>query len=94
MPPRPLDIAIFGAGPAGLALGRALARRGLSVIIADPEAEREWPIDFRSRVAAFEQSLIEDALAASQFRQTVAAENLGLTYHQLRGLLKKYGLPK
>jgi psp operon transcriptional activator len=60
----------------------------------EPARATEWPIDFRKTVGDFEQGLLEDALAEAQYKQTAAAELLGLSYHQLRGLLKKYGLPK
>jgi psp operon transcriptional activator len=53
-----------------------------------------WPIDFRTTVAGFEKSLLEEALRRAQYKQTAAAESLGLSYHQLRGLLKKYALPR
>lgn len=53
-----------------------------------------WPIDLRSQVQNYEKSLIESALHSAKYRQTAAAELLGLSYHQLRGLLKKYDLPK
>jgi psp operon transcriptional activator len=52
------------------------------------------PRDFRSAVAAFEQQLLQRALQRAQFKQTVAAKLLGLSYHQLRSLLRKYGLAK
>ncbi len=51
------------------------------------------PPDFRAAVERFERSILERALERARFRQTRAAEMLGLTYHQLRGLLKKYALP-
>lgn len=51
------------------------------------------PADFRAAVEHFERGILERALERSRFRQTRAAEMLGLTYHQLRGLLKKYALP-
>ena len=51
------------------------------------------PADFRAAVERYERSILERALERSRFRQTRAAEMLGLTYHQLRGLLKKYALP-
>ena len=54
----------------------------------------EWPIDFRGTVSEFERTLLEAALIEAQYKQTAAAELLGLSYHQLRGLLKKYDLPK
>ncbi|HEX5420785.1 MAG TPA: phage shock protein operon transcriptional activator [Gammaproteobacteria bacterium] len=50
------------------------------------------PIDFRTAVASFERETLEQALAEAKFKQTVAARLLGLSYHQLRGLLKKHGL--
>lgn len=49
------------------------------------------PIDFEHEVRTFERRLLEEALAASGRRQKAAAERLGLTYHQMRGLLRKYG---
>ena len=54
----------------------------------------DWPIDLKGAVTEFETKLIAAALEQAQFKQTAAAELLGLSYHQLRGLLKKYGLPK
>jgi psp operon transcriptional activator len=51
------------------------------------------PTDFRAAVGAFERELLEHALERAQFKQTTAAELLGLSYHQLRGLLKKHSLP-
>ena len=39
-----------------------------------------------------EVDLIKQALASAQFSQKKAAQQLGVTYHQLRGLLKKYQL--
>jgi psp operon transcriptional activator len=51
------------------------------------------PTDFRAAVGTFERELLEHALERAQFKQTTAAELLGLSYHQLRGLLKKHSLP-
>jgi transcriptional regulator with GAF, ATPase, and Fis domain len=39
-----------------------------------------------------EIDMIKQALADSQFNQKKTAEKLSLTYHQLRGYLKKYNL--
>lgn len=39
-----------------------------------------------------EKSLIDRALTQAKFNQRKAAELLGLTYHQLRGLLKKHDI--
>jgi psp operon transcriptional activator len=49
------------------------------------------PDDFKAAVATFEQQLLRRALERAQFNQRVTAELLGLTYHQLRGLVRKYG---
>lgn len=57
---------------------------------ADAPAERAT--DFRGSVANYERELLETALEQAQFKQTAAADLLGLSYHQLRGLLKKHGL--
>lgn len=51
-----------------------------------------FPIDFKQTVQDFEIELIKQALAQSQFNQKKTAETLGVTYHQLRGYMKKYEL--
>ncbi len=47
---------------------------------------------FRGAVDAFEQRLLNDALAAARFNQKQAAAALGLSYHQFRNALKKHRL--
>ena len=42
-------------------------------------------------VAELEKKLIEAALETCRGHQKKAAEHLGLSYHQMRGLLRKYG---
>ena len=51
---------------------------------------RDTPFDFKREVQDFEVALIKQALEKAQFNQKKAAEQLGLTYHQLRGYLRKY----
>jgi psp operon transcriptional activator len=46
---------------------------------------------FSRRVAATEIALLKEALIACRYNQRQAAARLGLRYHQLRGLLRKYG---
>lgn len=53
---------------------------------------RDFPIDFKQTVQDYEIDLIRQALSASQFNQKKTAEALGVTYHQLRGYMKKYEL--
>jgi len=56
-----------------------------------PAAAPEGPVDFNAIVAEFEKKLIEQALETCANHQKKAAEHLGLSYHQMRGLLRKYG---
>jgi psp operon transcriptional activator len=64
-----------------------------STVVVPPVPEiGEFPIDFRQSVKDFEIGLIKNALASSQFNQKKTADALGVTYHQLRGYLKKYDL--
>jgi len=50
----------------------------------------KFPLDLKQSMATREIELINQALEHSQFNQKKCAEQLGLTYHQLRGYLKKY----
>jgi len=61
-------------------------------IVAPVPQLSDFPIDFKQSVQDYEVGLIKNALAASQFNQKKTAEALGVTYHQLRGYLKKYDL--
>ena len=61
-----------------------------------PDAESDTlptlPLDMRGWLSQQERQLLQQALAQSRFNQRKAAELLGLTYHQLRGLLKKHAI--
>jgi len=57
-----------------------------------PQSITDYPIDLKERSQQYEIDMIRQALADSQFNQKKTAEKLGLTYHQLRGYLKKYNL--
>lgn len=52
------------------------------------------PGGFAEATRLYELRLIDAALTRAQGHQGKAAEALGLTYHQLRGLLKKHGYAK
>jgi psp operon transcriptional activator len=45
---------------------------------------------FSHAVSEFETRLLQQALEAAQYNQRKAAQRLGLTYHQFRGLYRKY----
>jgi psp operon transcriptional activator len=57
-----------------------------------PPREAASDRSFVVRVRAFEEKLLGEALEVSQFNQRRAAAALGLSYHQLRHYLRKYGL--
>ncbi|PWC12861.1 phage shock protein operon transcriptional activator [Brenneria roseae subsp. americana] len=52
----------------------------------------DLPLDMKQWQLTQEKALIERALNQARFNQRKAAELLGLTYHQLRGLLKKHAI--
>ncbi|MGS0729908.1 helix-turn-helix domain-containing protein, partial [Shewanella sp. 0m-11] len=51
-----------------------------------------FPIDFKTHCEQNEVAILKLALEAGQFNQKKTAELLDLSYHQLRGILKKYNL--
>ncbi|HSG66809.1 MAG TPA: phage shock protein operon transcriptional activator [Gammaproteobacteria bacterium] len=50
----------------------------------------DLPTDYKTVVAHFEQQLLRAALERARHNQRVTADLLGLSYDQLRGLLRKY----
>ncbi|MBU3022256.1 phage shock protein operon transcriptional activator [Aestuariibacter sp. A3R04] len=60
--------------------------------VEKPAQITEYPIDLKERSQQYEIDMIRQALEDSQFNQKKTAEKLSLTYHQLRGYLKKYNL--
>ena len=50
--------------------------------------------DFEALTLSYERQLIDTALSEFSGHQGKAADALGLTYHQLRGLLRKHGYGK
>ncbi|WEM41419.1 phage shock protein operon transcriptional activator [Photobacterium sp. DA100] len=66
----------------------------LEVPPANDSSREQWglPIDFRQWQQDQEVAMLRLALEQAQFNQRKAAELLGLSYHQLRGLLRKYQL--
>ncbi len=57
-----------------------------------PENSPSWPVDLKQVTKDHERTLINSALSEAKHNQRKAAELLGLSYHQLRGYLKKYTL--
>jgi psp operon transcriptional activator len=57
---------------------------------ATPATPPTLPLDLRQFQHQQEQQLLEQSLKQAKYNQKRAAELLGLTYHQLRALLKKH----
>lgn len=68
------------------------ASESSSATAAASPSNHHYPLQFEPQVESLEISLIKGAMQQAQFNQKKAAELLDLTYHQLRGLLKKYNL--
>ncbi len=69
-------------------------RGNIPTAAPNPASDATLPLDLKETVQMFEIDLLERALETGRFNQRRAAELLGLTYHQLRGYLKKYNLLK
>ncbi|WP_057832138.1 phage shock protein operon transcriptional activator [Colwellia sp. TT2012] len=63
-----------------------------SAKLATKTVTQQFPQSLKSLSQDYEIELIQSALAHCQFNQKKTAEALKLTYHQLRGYLKKYNL--
>ena len=50
------------------------------------------PMQLKERLRDTEREFLQAALEKARFNQTMAAELLGLTYHQFRGKLRKHGI--
>jgi psp operon transcriptional activator len=59
---------------------------------APAEQALNFPVDLKQQSQDFEIHMLNSALKDAQFNQKKTAEKLSLTYHQLRGYLKKYNL--
>ena len=58
----------------------------------EPNSVLTGSIDFRAEVEKFERSLLEESLRHFGFNQRLSAEQLTLSYDQLRGLVRKHNL--
>ncbi len=78
------DVAVMGSGPAGLALARACATRGLSVAVVAPEPERRWEANY----AAWSDEVSDPALAET-FETSWAAPSVWLDDHSAERVLDR-----
>ena len=70
----------------------AATTKPISVKSAAKIVSQQFPQSLKSLSQDYEIELIQSALAHCQFNQKKTADALELTYHQLRGYLKKYNL--
>ena len=61
---------------------------------APHEEAAALPCDLKAEIAKLELKMIERALAEARYKQAEAAPLLGLSYHQLRALLRKHDMVK
>lgn len=59
---------------------------------AAPDRKHVLPVDLTRRMLELEKELVLAALRRAKFNQRVAATLLGLSYHQLRGKIRKHTL--
>ncbi|WP_325893263.1 phage shock protein operon transcriptional activator [Grimontia sp. NTOU-MAR1] len=57
---------------------------------SESKSEITFPLDLRQWQQDQEKEIVEKAMEQARFNQRRAAELLGLSYHQIRGLLRKY----
>lgn len=74
--------------------GTRQAQRPLDAIgSADlPPPAQSLPLDLRAWLEAQEKRWLETALTQARYNQRQAADLLSMTYHQLRGLMKKHNM--
>lgn len=73
--------------------GRPAREPGQDPGIASP-ATTVLPTNLDERVRETEKELLRAGLEKARFNQRMAADLLGLTYHQMRGKMKKHGLDR
>ena len=57
--------------------------------VAFPSPNGEMPTDLPKAIEVLERQMITTALQRYQFNQTKAAEELGVSYYQLRRMIKR-----
>jgi psp operon transcriptional activator len=78
--------------PVKAVTGRTCQSEALLEADPFPGSPEPVPADFKAHIQAIEQQLLEQALQENRYNQQQTAAALSLTYHQLRGYLRKYGI--
>jgi psp operon transcriptional activator len=66
------------------------ARQPVAIVKSSESQQKTLPMDLRAWQNDQEKKLVEQSLKQAKYNQRKAADLLGLTYHQLRALLKKH----
>ncbi len=66
------------------------ARQPVAIVKSSESQQQTLPMDLRAWQNDQEKTLVEQSLKQAKYNQRKAADLLGLTYHQLRALLKKH----
>ncbi|MDA0382308.1 phage shock protein operon transcriptional activator [Vibrio sp. B172a] len=90
----PIEHLIFNPFEAGWdnALGHTANQEESEPAETAPRSEIRFPLDYKQWQEDQDIELLNRALEEAKFNQRQAAELLGLSYHQLRGMVRKYGL--
>lgn len=90
----PIEHLIFNPFETGWenALGHSVSQEEPETTQAAQKAEIHFPLDYKQWQEDQDIELLNRALEEAKFNQRQAAELLGLSYHQLRGMVRKYGL--
>ncbi|HHP0470074.1 TPA: phage shock protein operon transcriptional activator [Vibrio harveyi] len=90
----PIEHLIFNPFETGWenAFGHSASQEEPETTQAAQKAEIHFPLDYKQWQEDQDIELLNRALEEAKFNQRQAAELLGLSYHQLRGMVRKYGL--
>jgi psp operon transcriptional activator len=89
----PVDAIVFD--PFASAFRPAVEAEPEAVDVVAPERKSiRLPCDIKTEMARLEVELVQRALVEARHSQVEAAPLLGLSYHQLRALLRKHGMVK
>lgn len=92
-----VERSVYRHGNSDEALERIILNPFASRFAGEPVADEApaslpaLPLDLRQWQLQQESQLLSNALASAGFNQSKAADLLGLTYHQLRAMMKKHG---
>jgi psp operon transcriptional activator len=82
---RPGDLTTTDAHP------NSSMKNDTNLSAADETARSLYTLPLKEAVSQLEVQMVKNAITTNQFNQKNAARSLGLSYDQLRGLIKKHG---